>query len=61
MMATIMAVLTTVAILTLAIRYIIKQKQKGIRCIGCPAAGSCNGHCSCSITEDEIEAIVKRI
>lgn len=24
-----------------AIAYIIKEKKKGVRCIGCPAAGKC--------------------
>ena len=34
-----------------AVRYIVKQKKKGVKCIGCPAAGSCSkahgkGNCS---------------
>lgn len=28
-----------------AIAYIIKEKKKGVRCIGCPSAGKCSGHC----------------
>lgn len=25
-----------------AVRYIYKEKKKGVRCIGCPAAGCCS-------------------
>lgn len=25
--------------------YIYKEKKKGTRCIGCPAAGKCSGKC----------------
>lgn len=28
-------------ILGAAIAYIVKEKKKGVRCIGCPAAGTC--------------------
>ena len=35
-------------ILGLAIRYIVKAKKSGAKCIGCPAAGSCGSKtCSC--------------
>ena len=34
-------------ILGIAIGYIIKEKKKGVRCIGCPDAGSCGGNCNC--------------
>ena len=31
--------------------YIYKEKKRGVRCIGCPAAGTCGsqkqGECSC--------------
>lgn len=29
-----------------AIAYIRKEKKKGVRCIGCPAGGTCSGNCS---------------
>ncbi|MBR6666457.1 MAG: FeoB-associated Cys-rich membrane protein [Lachnospiraceae bacterium] len=29
-----------------ALIYIRKQKEKGVKCIGCPDSGSCGGHCS---------------
>lgn len=28
-----------------AIAYIVKAKKDGVKCIGCPAGGSCSGHC----------------
>ena len=39
--STIIAALALVLILFLAIRYIVKEKKKGAKCIGCPYAGSC--------------------
>ena len=40
-MATIIAVIAVAVILFLAIRYIVREKRKGVHCIGCPMAGSC--------------------
>lgn len=48
-----MANFITVAIIAIivaaAISYIVKEKKKGTRCIGCPSAGTCaskaNGGC----------------
>lgn len=40
-MATIIAVIAVAVILFLAIRYIVREKKKGVHCIGCPMAGSC--------------------
>lgn len=40
-------------ILGCAIWYIISQKKKGAKCIGCPYAKACNGHChDCSNTQE---------
>ncbi len=39
--STAIALLILAIILFLAIRYIVKEKRKGTRCIGCPQAGSC--------------------
>ncbi len=42
-------------ILGSAITYIIKEKKKGVRCIGCPAAGKCgagNGKTACGGKKD---------
>jgi hypothetical protein len=45
-----------------AIAYIIREKKKGVACIGCPAAGTCSrkNHpdgegCSCSIDVKAVE------
>lgn len=35
-----------VAIVGGAIAYIVKEKKKGVRCIGCPDSGQCSGKCS---------------
>lgn len=39
-----------------AVVYIKKEKKKGVKCIGCPAAGNCSHNCngasgSCSPTD----------
>ena len=53
-MADLITVVVILVIIGAAVAYIIKEKKKGVRCIGCPAAGSCaaknSGHseCSCS-------------
>ena len=32
----------------LAIRYIVKAKKSGVKCIGCPSSGTCSKKaCSC--------------
>ena len=40
-MATIIAIAAIAVILFLAIRYIVREKRKGVHCIGCPMAGAC--------------------
>jgi len=39
--ATIIAVIALVCIVFFAVRYIVKEKKRGVRCIGCPMAGTC--------------------
>ena len=39
--ATVIALFALVLIVVLAVRYIVKAKKKGAKCIGCPIAGSC--------------------
>lgn len=39
--STVIAVIALAMILFLAIRYIVKEKKKGAKCIGCPYSGSC--------------------
>ena len=33
-------------IVGIAVTYIVKEKKKGVKCIGCPAAGACAHKCS---------------
>lgn len=35
-----------IIILGCSIGYIVKAKKSGVHCIGCPAGGSCSGHCA---------------
>lgn len=53
-MATIISTLILIAVLFLAIRYIINAKKKGVKCIGCPDGKSCNSDACCCIDADEI-------
>ncbi len=45
-MANVMVVLIVALILGISITYIVKAKKAGVKCIGCPAGGTCSGHCS---------------
>lgn len=42
-MADIIAVLILLILIGCAVGYIIKAKKSGVKCIGCPAGGSCPG------------------
>ena len=51
-----------VVLVACAIRYIVKAKKSGVRCIGCPQAGTCGskehtqgscGSCSCGCHSNE--------
>ena len=46
-MANIIAILVIALIVGAALLYIRKEKKKGIRCIGCPSAGSCSKSHGC--------------
>ena len=43
-MATVIAVIALVLIIFFAVRYIVKEKKKGTKCIGCPMAGQCENY-----------------
>lgn len=43
-MANLICVIAVLAVIGAAIAYIVKEKKKGTRCIGCPAAGTCSSH-----------------
>lgn len=45
-MANFIILVTLAVIISLAIAYIVKEKKRGVRCIGCPDGGSCGGCCS---------------
>ncbi len=39
-------ILIVALILGVSITYIVKAKRAGVKCIGCPAGGTCSGKCS---------------
>ena len=50
-----------VVIIGAAVAYIIREKKRGTKCIGCPNGGACSGHCSgcngsCGCDTDETES-----
>lgn len=49
-----------VLLLGAAIAYIVKQKKRGVRCIGCSMGGTCGGNCSCAANIDA-DAVLKEI
>lgn len=44
-MTNLIIILIVLAIVGAALAYIIVQKKKGARCIGCPRGKSCGGSC----------------
>lgn len=44
-MANVIIVFIVVLILGASIKYIVKAKKAGVKCIGCPAGGTCSGNC----------------
>ena len=42
-MSNVIAFLVLAAIIGGAVAYIVKAKKSGVKCIGCPAGGSCSG------------------
>ena len=46
-METVIAVIIVVAVVALAIWYILKSKKNGVKCIGCPDSAHCAAK-SCS-------------
>ncbi len=40
-LATAIAVIVLVLIISLAVAYIVREKRRGVKCIGCPFADSC--------------------
>ncbi|MBQ4530702.1 MAG: FeoB-associated Cys-rich membrane protein [Lachnospiraceae bacterium] len=44
-MANVIVVGVLLIIIGAAVCYIVKAKKSGVKCIGCPAGGSCSGNC----------------
>ncbi len=44
-MADMIVITVLVILVTAAVMYIVKEKKKGTKCIGCPSAASCAGKC----------------
>ncbi len=45
MMENITIILIIILIIGSIIWYLLRQKKKGVKCIGCPYAGQCSGKC----------------
>ena len=41
MAVTIIAIIALIAVVFFAVRYIVREKKKGNKCVGCPYAGEC--------------------
>ena len=55
--ATIAAILILVLIVSLAVHYIVREKRRGTKCIGCPFAGTCEKHGSVHHTEPDFSKL----
>ena len=52
-MANFLIVVILLIMVGAAIAYIVKEKKRGVKCIGCPAAGSCSHNCQgCGSNEE---------
>ncbi len=51
----IIAAIAIVVIVGLAIGYIVKEKRRGAKCIGCPHSDSCGKSCSCGTRSKDTE------
>jgi len=49
-LTTIFAIAILALIVSLAVRYIVREKRRGTKCIGCPFAGSCEKHDPAHVT-----------
>ena len=43
-LTTIVAIAVLALIVSLAVRYIVREKKRGVKCVGCPYADSCQKH-----------------
>lgn len=51
-MSDVIVIVVISVIIGVAVAYIVKEKKRGTKCIGCPVEGTCphkaSGNCSCS-------------
>lgn len=45
-MVDVIVIVAVAIVVGAAVAYIIKEKKRGTKCIGCPAAGTCSHNCS---------------
>jgi len=45
-MANLIVIAVVLIVLALAALYIVREKKKGHKCIGCPYSGQCGGGCA---------------
>ena len=45
-MTDIIVIAVVIAVIGLAAAYVIRQKKRGVKCIGCPGSKSCRGGCN---------------
>lgn len=50
-MDNIKVILIVAVVVFLASFYVYRQRNKGIKCIGCPDSKNCNGNCSSCMSE----------
>ena len=49
-------VVVVLAIVGAAVSYIVKQKRRGVRCVGCPDGGTCGGSCGGGICGGDVSS-----
>lgn len=45
-MTNIIVILVVAGCVGAALRYLVKAKKSGVKCIGCSSGGGCSGHCA---------------
>lgn len=59
-LANLIIILILAAIVGAAAIYIYKEKKKGNRCIGCPAAGTCPRAGACHASSRKLKSKIKK-
>ena len=61
-MADFILVLVLIAVLGTSISYIVREKKRGVKCIGCPVEGGCphkKNHTACGSAEGQCSCHTK--